>query len=58
MKTGDKVKIKSKYWLSSDDVGVVESIQHKYFTALVSWPLGRKYHKLDDLTVIKNKNVD
>ena len=56
MKTGDKVKIKSK--ANSVDTGVVESIQYKYFTALVSWPAGRKYHRLEDLTVIKNKNAD
>ena len=56
MKTGDKVKIKPD--AHSSDTGVVESIQHKYFTALVRWPSGRKYHRLQDLAVIKSKNTD
>ena len=56
MKTGDKVKIKPD--ALPDDTGVVESVQHKYFTALVRWSDGRKYHRLQDLTVVKSDNKD
>tara|TARA_B100000579_G_C22120323_1_gene527234 strand:- start:29 stop:199 length:171 start_codon:yes stop_codon:yes gene_type:complete len=56
MRTGDRVKIKPD--AHPNNTGVVESVQHKYFTALVRWPDGRKYHRLQDLIVIKSENTD